>query len=194
MNLQTFGLTVTVLGMLAASPAAADPAYWIDNRGVYHFPFTPRKMRPTARVQQSHARADGSTEARIRRYDQHIRDAAARYALPPALLYAIIHEESGGYPCIVSSAGAVGLMQLMPATARHNGVRNRCNPRENVMGGSRYLRWCLNRYHGNLRLALAAYSAGSGAVDQYGGVPPYRETVRYIPIVLAHYRRYHERL
>lgn len=191
MNLQTLGRLVTVLSIFATSSAAADPSYWLDSRGVYHFPRATRTTAAPAVRSISHG--SGSAEARIRRYDQHIRDAAARYALPPALLYAIIHEESGGYPCIASSAGAVGLMQLMPATARHNGVRNRCNPRENVMGGSRYLRWCLNRYHGNLRLALAAYSAGSGAVDQYGGVPPYRETVRYIPIVLAHYRHYHER-
>ena len=80
----------------------------------------------------------------------------------------------------VSPKGASGLMQLMPETAARFGVRNIFDPRENIMAGASYLRWLLDRFAGNVRLALAGYNAGEGAVDSYGGVPPYAETIAYI--------------
>jgi len=124
--------------------------------------------------------------------DDVIRDLAVQYDLEPALVKAVIRTESNFDPQCVSRAGAQGLMQLMPVTARVVGVADPFDPRQNVEGGVRYLRRMLDRFGGNLRLALAAYNAGPTAVTKYGGVPPYPETKRYIVKVstfLAEYRR-----
>jgi len=106
------------------------------------------------------------------------------------LIEAMISAESGGDPNAVSPAGAQGLMQLMPRTARHLGVEHPLEPEENLMGGIRYLRSMLDRY-GDLHHALAAYNAGPTAVDRYRGVPPYPETKAYVARVLNYYRGYH---
>lgn len=114
--------------------------------------------------------------------------AAQRHRLDPALLDAVIGRESGFRPDAVSSAGAVGLMQLMPDTARELGVTDPFDPAQNVEGGAKYLRSLLDRYGGRLDLALAAYNAGPGAVDRFGGIPPYAETQRYVAGIMAGYR------
>jgi len=111
--------------------------------------------------------------------------AGQKFGLPPALLKAVAQVESGLNPRAVSSAGAQGLMQLMPATASSLGVRNALDPAENIYAGARYLRSLLDRFHGDIRLALAAYNAGPGAVAKYGGVPPFKETQNYLQRVLA---------
>lgn len=108
--------------------------------------------------------------------------------VPPSLVSAVITQESGGDPSAISSAGAMGLMQLMPGTATAYGVSDPFNPSENVAGGVAYLHDLLQRYHGNVPLALAAYNAGSGAVAKYGGIPPYAETRGYVQSVTALYR------
>ncbi|HEY5094201.1 MAG TPA: lytic transglycosylase domain-containing protein [Candidatus Eremiobacteraceae bacterium] len=117
-----------------------------------------------------------------------IADAAKRNEIDPALLSAVIGQESGFQPRAVSSAGAMGLMQLMPDTARGLGVRDPFDPAQNVEGGAKYLRGLIDRYHGRLDYALAAYNAGPGAVDKYGGVPPYPETQAYVKNILSSYR------
>jgi soluble lytic murein transglycosylase-like protein len=118
-------------------------------------------------------------------YQEIINQAAERYQLDPALIAGVIETESSFNARAVSPAGAKGLMQLMDQTARGLGVRNSLDPADNVFGGAKLLRQLLDRYHGNVSLALAAYNAGPGAVDRYGGVPPYPETQRYVPRVLA---------
>jgi soluble lytic murein transglycosylase-like protein len=115
-------------------------------------------------------------------------DAARRYEVDPLLVNAVIRQESGFRADAVSKAGAMGLMQLMPATAKALGVRNPFDPRQNVEAGTALLRQLLDRYGGNVELALAAYNAGPEAVDKYGGVPPYPETQSYVRSIMQAYR------
>lgn len=114
---------------------------------------------------------------------------ARRQRLDPGLVRAVIRVESGFDARAVSSRGARGLMQLMPATARQLGVHDAFDAAENVRGGTEYLRRMIDHFDGNLELGLASYNAGPGAVDRYGGVPPFEETRRYVRRVLEAYRR-----
>lgn len=118
---------------------------------------------------------------------QDIADLAKQYGIDPLLVEAVVLQESGGNAKAQSSVGAQGLMQLMPGTAAALGVDNTFDPVQNLKGGIEYLLEMLNKYHGNVQLALAAYNAGPGSVDKYGGVPPYQETQNYVNDVLALY-------
>jgi hypothetical protein len=119
------------------------------------------------------------------RWAGDIREIAARYGVDPGLVEAVIRVESAGNPWAVSRKGAQGLMQLMPQTAYSLGVRDAFDPRQNIEGGVRHLRYLIDRYPGNLSLALAAYNAGERAVDQHRGIPPYAETQQYVRKVLG---------
>ncbi len=124
---------------------------------------------------------------RFTRYDGVIAEAARLYQLPPDFVRAVVKVESNFNPNAVSRTGACGLMQLMPGTARSMGVVNPFDPRQNIFGGTRYLRFLANTFSGDLVLTVAAYNAGEGAVQRYRGVPPYDETRRYVQRVLHHY-------
>mgnify|MGYP002621282735 CR=1 FL=1 len=113
-----------------------------------------------------------------------------KYGVEEAIVRAIMHAESAFNPNALSRAGAQGLMQLMPDTARRFGVTDPFDPKQNIEGGVSYLAWLLRRYNGNLTLAAAGYNAGEGAVDRYGGVPPYSETQRYVQRVAILVDRY----
>lgn len=116
-----------------------------------------------------------------------ISQIAKKHGVDEKLVNAVVKQESGFNPKAISHCGAMGLMQLMPATAKGLGVTDAMNPVQNVEGGVKYLKNLLNKYNGNVILALAAYNAGSGAVDKYDGVPPYKETQNYVKSILANY-------
>ena len=124
------------------------------------------------------------------RYRPYIDEAAARYRVSEPLVLAIIHAESFYNPRAVSKAGAVGLMQLMPGTAKRYGVNNRQNPEQNINGGVRYFSELLDLFDGDVSLSLAAYNAGENAVQRYGRIPPYPETQDYVRKVLKLYASY----
>lgn len=129
------------------------------------------------------------------KYERLINDASEEFNVPVPLIAAVINAESGFNPHVVSRAGAMGLMQLMPATWNSlGGSGSPFNPSHNIRLGTKYLRELLDQYRGNLRLTIAAYNAGPGAVSRYGGVPPYRETRRYVPRVLKYYEDYKKSL
>lgn len=117
-----------------------------------------------------------------------INQISAQYGISAALVEAVVLQESGGNSKAVSTAGAQGLMQLMPSTAAALGVTNAYDPVQNLQGGIKYLVEQLNRFHGNIQLALAAYNAGPGAVEMYGGIPPYTQTQNYVKNIMALYQ------
>lgn len=128
-------------------------------------------------------------------YRQIIDDAARSYGLDSALLHAVISVESRYDPTVVSKAGAIGLMQLMPETATRYGVTDSFDAVQNLHGGAKYLRDLLHMFNNNVSLALAAYNAGENAVIRYGNrIPPNRETRKYVPKVLGYYRKYRKEL
>lgn len=135
------------------------------------------------------ASAGGSLPSSVP-FREIIEAVAADRGIPSELIAAVIQAESGFNPNAVSPAGAKGLMQLMDGTAAGLGVSDPFDPLQNIYGGATYLASMLKRYDGSVALALAAYNAGPGAVDQYGGIPPYAETQKYVPAVLKLYEQY----
>lgn len=120
--------------------------------------------------------------------DGYITDSATRHGLDPLLIYSVMHQESSFKQRAISHKGARGLMQLMPGTAARFGVTNIFDPKQNIDAGSRYMKWLLNRFQGDLSLALAGYNAGEGAVDKYGWrIPPYAETQEYVRRISRRY-------
>ena len=190
----------TLLGLLATAPvlvatfaarptAAGDIYSFVDGAGVVHFsnvPSDPRYNRIVVRRETATPRRGAPY---YRGYDGLIMVNARANQVPPALVKAVIAAESLFDSGAVSRAGAQGLMQLMPETARALSIDDPFRPSENVEGGTRYLRAMLDRY-GDMSRALAAYNAGPRAVDRYRGIPPYKETRDYVRRVLAYYRHY----
>ena len=134
-------------------------------------------------------RSEGAA-VRAQEYRDYVREAASLYQLPEALIFAVMKVESNFDPRAVSPANAHGLMQMIPATAERMQVMDIYSPKENILGGSRYLRILANLFQGNLELTVAGYNAGEGAVLRYGGIPPYAETQAYVRMVVDYYHRY----
>ena len=142
-------------------------------------------------VSTPYAQALGVTSAgRAARFMGYIEEAAALYRLPKALILAVMKTESNFDPRATSPVGACGLMQLMPPTAAYMMVTDIYDPRQNILGGARYLRILANLFNGDLHLTAAAYNAGEGAVIRYGGIPPYKETMHYVQLVVERFERY----
>ncbi len=194
--LKPFALATGLVTLAQVSPVAAEIYMYRDNRGSLHFsnapsnpnyrPYIPEfKPMPGVRF--------GATDgARRKAFDPIIKDAARRHQVDKALIKAVIRAESDFVPYAKSPKGALGLMQLMPGTARMHNVWRAFEPRDNIEGGVKHLRLLLDQYKGNVRLALAAYNAGANAVARYGGIPPFPETVDYLERVL-HFRDQYQR-
>ena len=189
--------TFLIATLLAASAAAAHSQIYtyVDADGLRHYTDVPDNNRyrllilsPRART-ASGDRYDAMLLAKAGRYDSIIEKAATAASVEPNLLRAVIVVESGFNSRAVSRRGAMGLMQLMPATATRFGVSNPYDPLQNVHAGARYLKFLIDRFGQDVRLALAAYNAGEDAVDRNGGqIPPFSETMAYVPRVLKIYQ------
>jgi soluble lytic murein transglycosylase-like protein len=184
---------------VAAAPglARADVYSFTDADGVAHFSNVPSDSRykllvatPIDLVVPTAKGPSIDWLARSAQYEGVIRGAAKDATIQAALVRAVIVVESGFNPRATSKKGAIGLMQLLPATAKRYGVKNIYDPEQNVRAGARYLSDLLVRFDSNLELALAAYNAGEEAVERYGRhVPPFRETLAYVPSVMKVYQR-----
>ena len=178
-----------ILLLLLPLSARADIYKYVDANGVIHFTNTPTNSRYNLYLKERSTRSSSVDSSTIRAI---ISRHAATFRLEEALVRAVIKAESGFNPRAVSKKGALGLMQLMPDTARLLKVRDPLDAEENIRGGSRYLRLMLDEFNGNLDLALAAYNAGPNAVRRHGGIPPYEETRIYVDRVktyMQHYRQ-----
>lgn len=184
-----------LFALASAASASSKIYYYMDEDGVRHYTDAPDNnryrllvLRPQDRT-ASGDRYDARLLARATQYDAIIENAAKAVALEPNLLRAVIVVESGFNVRAMSKRGAMGLMQLMPATAARFGISDSFDPRQNISAGARYLKFLLNRFGQNVSLALAAYNAGEDAVDRSGGqIPPYTETMAYVPRVLKIFR------
>ena len=189
--------TFLIATLLAASAAVAHSQIYayVDADGLRHYTDVPDNNRyrllilsPRDRT-ASGDRYDAMLLAKAGRYDSIIEKAATAASVEPNLLRAVIVVESGFNSRAVSKRGAMGLMQLMPATATRFGVSNPYDPLQNVHAGARYLKFLIDRFGQDVRLALAAYNAGEDAVDRNGGqIPPFSETMAYVPRVLKIYQ------
>lgn len=190
-------------GLMLANLASADIYSYTDESGTPSFSNVPTDARyvlamrtdvaapvAKAKVKLSYLNSAGQAI-----YAPEIKRAALAYQLDPALLHAVIAAESAYDASALSAKGAIGLMQLMPATAKRYGAVNPYNPSQNIWAGAQYLSVLLRLFGNNLQLALAAYNAGEGSVAKYGGnIPPFAETTAYVPKVIALYQQYRTRI
>ena len=194
-------LLLLLLLAVSAGIAHADIYRYVDADGMVHFTNVPQYSRfkvylkerrvpdPVADTLASEIRYYDDKERA--RYAKPIQDAAKATRLDPALIHAVISAESGYNPLARSRKGAAGLMQLMPETAKRYGVKNRLDPEQNISGGARYLRDLIRMFNNDVQLAVAAYNAGENAVVRAGNrIPPYQETMTYVPRVMTYYKKY----
>ena len=193
MKQQRAALGFLAAALLWAAPALADVYVLIEEDGTPRFSNAPDNPRYTIYLRESGKTMSGPSLDRLlsdRPYQADVLQAAKTYKIDPALLHAVIAAESNYNPRAVSKKGAVGLMQVMPATAHRYGVKTRdlTQPAANIRAGARYLADLIRMFEGDLQLALAGYNAGEHVVVRYGNrIPPYAETQAYVPRVLRYY-------
>jgi soluble lytic murein transglycosylase-like protein len=182
--------------ILTVMPARADIYRYEDDEGIVHFTDAPTDrrfkifMRDLKKDKQLRTKLQLASSVNPAEYEQIISSCATKYGVNSCLIKAVIHAESGYNPNAVSRKGASGLMQLMPGTARSLKVSNSFDPKDNVEGGVKYLRFLLDTFRGDVPLAVAAYNAGLNKVAKYGGIPPYNETRTYVNRVLSYMQSY----
>ena len=178
--------------------AGADIYRYEDEEGIVHFTDAPTDkrfkvfMRDLKKDKELRTKLKYASSVNPAEFEQMIKSCSIKYGVNPCLVKAVIHAESGYNPNAVSSKGAGGLMQLMPATAKSLKVADRFNPKDNVEGGVKYLRFLLDTFKGDISLAVAAYNAGLGNVAKHGGIPPFNETRTYVSRVLSYMKSYQE--
>lgn len=181
----------TVLGIIAffiIVPAYADIYVYKDKSGILHFTNAPTSLKYSPYIRESFKRDSIGTQDTT--YDDVIAEASLQNGVSFHLLKAVIQVESCFNPNAVSKKGALGLMQIMPENLDHLNVHDPFDPRDNIMGGATYLKAMMDRFKGQLELALAAYNAGPSAVERYDNIPPYKETQEYVRNVLKFYSYY----
>jgi soluble lytic murein transglycosylase len=179
-------LFLLCMGAVCCAPVLhADIYMFIDSAGVLHFSNVPTNSQYRLYIKER-PRWDAPGDSPSR-YDRLIREAATAHGLSPALIKAVIKAESNFNPTAVSQKGAKGLMQIMPENFKRLDIADPFDPRQNIMGGVRYVKRLHQRYDGKLPLVLAAYNAGPAVVDQYNDIPPYPETVAYVEKVMKYY-------
>jgi len=178
--------------------ADADIYRYVDEDDIVHFTDAPTDkrfkvfLRDLKKDKQLRTKLKYAASVNPAEFEQLIKTCSDKYGVSSSLIKAVIHAESGYNPNAVSSKGASGLMQLMPATAKDLKVADRFNPKDNVEGGVKYLRFLLDTFNGDVSLAVAAYNAGLSRVAKYGGIPPYNETRTYVNRVLSYMKSYQE--
>jgi len=180
--------------LFIASTASADVYKYIDENGVICYTDKLFGKKNQSELVYKEKKAAPVVNKKIERgpgirtdYSHYVQKAAQKYEIEPELIHAVIRTESNGNYRAVSKKGAMGLMQLMPATANDMNVGNPFNPEENIDGGTRYLRFLLEKFNGNVTLAVAAYNSGPTTVEKYGNVPPIAETRQYVNRVFTLY-------
>lgn len=187
-----------LMSMILTSPVTADIYKYVDKHGRVTLTDKPKNDQYKRLVKTWKGWDEQKSQIAIKDFDKNkkkytntINYYASHHRLPKALLHAVIAAESAYDADAISKTGAVGLMQLMPATAKQYGVRNRRDPSDNINGGTLYLKYLLQMFDNNLVLALAAYNSGENTVKKYGNkIPPFKETQNYIRKVIAFYRKY----
>lgn len=188
---------VTLLALPARAEEDRKLRQWVDANGVTHL--TLAGPSPKARKKAASLSVQVRSSSKVTKvhetseWDLHIAEASKLYQIPQELIRAVIVAESNFNPKAVSHAGARGLMQLMPATAKEVFVEDEFDPVQNIFGGTRYLRLMANEFGGDLVRTIAAYNAGPNAVKKHGGIPPFKETQTYVRRVLQFYKVYKEK-
>jgi soluble lytic murein transglycosylase len=188
------GAAVTVLALVFPAPPtrAGELYYYVDKDGVYHFSDQRKSPQYNKVMMWQNGDYEAATYTLDPQYKEIVTTACKTYAVDENLVLAMMRVESNFNSEAISRKGAQGLMQLMPETARRYRVNDSFNPRDNIYAGVLHLKALLLKYQGNEKLALAAYNAGSGAVDKFQGIPPYPETQTYVKLVLKFRDQYRE--
>jgi len=181
-----------------ARPALADIYRYVDEDDIVHFTDAPTDkrfkvfLRDLKKDKELRTKLKYAASVNPAEFEHLIKTCSEKYGVNQCLVKAVIHAESGYNPNAVSSKGASGLMQLMPGTAKSLKVADRFNPKDNVEGGVKYLRFLLDTFRGDVTLAVAAYNSGLNNVAKYGGIPPFNETRTYVNRVLSYMKTYQE--